>query len=92
MLIALPIPVAMGLGAVGAVGPVLPSGVGRAASNIISRLGHGTAIDLAGTTFHYIVLEYLSGGDMAALSRSHPLPLEKTLFYTEQVCSGLARA
>ncbi len=38
--------------------------------NIISRLGHGTAIDLAGTTFHYIVLEYLSGGDMAALSRS----------------------
>ena len=60
--------------------------------NIISRLGHGTAIDLAGTTFHYIVLEYLSGGDMAALSRSHPLPLEKTLFYLEQVCSGLAHA
>ena len=26
--------------------------------NIISRLGHGTAIDLDGTTFHYIVLEY----------------------------------
>ena len=24
--------------------------------NIISRLGHGTAIDLTGTTFHYIVL------------------------------------
>lgn len=60
--------------------------------NIISRLGHGTAIDLAGTTFHYIVLEYLSGGDMAALSRSHPLSIEKTLFYLEQVCSGLAHA
>ncbi|HEV7474263.1 MAG TPA: protein kinase [Pyrinomonadaceae bacterium] len=60
--------------------------------NIISRLGHGTAIDLAGTTFHYIVLEYLSGGDMAALSRSRPLPIEKTLFYLEQVCSGLAHA
>ena len=60
--------------------------------NIISRLGHGTAIDLAGTTFHYIVLEYLSGGDMAALSRKSPLPLEKTLFYLEQVCSGLAHA
>jgi serine/threonine protein kinase len=27
--------------------------------NVINRLGHGTAIDLAGTTFHYIVLEYL---------------------------------
>lgn len=60
--------------------------------NIISRLGHGTAIDLAGTTFHYIVLEYLSGGDLAALSRSNPLPIEKTLFYLEQVCSGLAYA
>jgi serine/threonine protein kinase len=60
--------------------------------NIINRLGHGTAIDLVGTTFHYIVLEYLSGGDMAALSRRSPLPLEKTLFYLEQVCSGLAHA
>jgi serine/threonine protein kinase len=60
--------------------------------NIISRLGHGTAIDLAGTTFHYIVLEYLSGGDMAALSRSKPLPIAKALFYLEQVCSGLAHA
>ncbi len=60
--------------------------------NIISRLGHGTAIDLAGTTFHYIVLEYLSGGDMAALSRNYALSIEKTLFYLEQVCSGLAHA
>ena len=60
--------------------------------NIISRLGHGTAIDLAGTTFHYIVLEYLSGGDMAALSRSKPLPISEALFYLEQVCSGLAHA
>ncbi|HVQ38336.1 MAG TPA: protein kinase [Pyrinomonadaceae bacterium] len=60
--------------------------------NIISRLGHGTAIDLVGTTFHYIVLEYLSGGDMSALSRRSPLPFDKTLFYLEQVCSGLAHA
>lgn len=60
--------------------------------NVINRLGHGTAIDLVGTTFHYIVLEYLSGGDMAALSRRAALPLEKALFYLEQVCSGLAHA
>ena len=60
--------------------------------NIISRLGHGTAIDLANTTFHYIVLEYLPGGDMAALSRKQPLPIDKTLHYLEQVCSGLAHA
>jgi len=60
--------------------------------NIISRLGHGTAIDLGGTTFHYIVLEYLSGGDMAALSRNNRLPIDRALFYLEQVCSGLAHA
>lgn len=60
--------------------------------HIINRLGHGTAIDLAGTTFHYIVLEYLPGGDMLALSRHHPLPIQKALFYLEQVCSGLAHA
>src|SRR5688572_7456163 len=60
--------------------------------NVISRLGHGTAIDLTGTTFHYIVLEYLSGGDMSALSRNRPLSIDKILFYLEQVCSGLAHA
>jgi serine/threonine protein kinase len=60
--------------------------------NIISRLGHGTAIDLDGTEFHYIVLEYLPGGDMAALSRNNPLPLERARAYLEQVCSGLAHA
>lgn len=60
--------------------------------NIISRLGHGTALDLAGTAFHYLVLEYLPGGDMAALSRSQQLPVETVLYYLEQVCSGLAHA
>jgi serine/threonine protein kinase len=60
--------------------------------HIISRLGHGTAIDLGGTTFHYIVLEYMPGGDMAALSRHHPLSIDKAISYLEQVCSGLAHA
>ncbi|HEY6660765.1 MAG TPA: serine/threonine protein kinase [Pyrinomonadaceae bacterium] len=60
--------------------------------NVINRLGHGTAIDLAGTTFHYIVLEYLPGGDMFALTRTRPLALKQALFYLEQVCSGLAHA
>jgi serine/threonine protein kinase len=60
--------------------------------NIISRLGHGTAIDLQGRTFHYLVLEYLSGGDLQALVRNHPLPLEGALFYLEQICNGLAYA
>jgi serine/threonine protein kinase len=60
--------------------------------NIISRLGHGTAIDLQGRTFHYLVLEYLSGGDLQARVRNRPLPLEGALFYLEQVCAGLAYA
>lgn len=60
--------------------------------HVINRLGHGTAIDLAGQVFHYIVLEYLSGGDMAALCRGRKLPLERALFYLEQVCAGLAHA
>jgi serine/threonine protein kinase len=60
--------------------------------NVINRLGHGTAIDLAGTTFHYIVLEYLPGGDLFALTKARPLSLKRALFYLEQVCSGLAHA
>lgn len=60
--------------------------------NIINRLGHGTAIDLGGTTFHYIVLEYLPGGDLFALTRNQPLPLQRALFYVKQICSGLAHA
>ena len=60
--------------------------------NVINRLGHGTAIDLVGTTFHYIVLEYLPGGDLAALTRNRPLPIDRAVHYLEQVCSGLAHA
>src|SRR5919201_1415561 len=60
--------------------------------NVINRLGHGTAIDLDGQTFHYLVLEYLPGGDLASLCRRNPLPLERALHYLEQVCAGLAHA
>jgi serine/threonine protein kinase len=60
--------------------------------NVINRLGHGTAIDLSGTTFHYIVLEYLPGGDLFQLTKTRPLPIKRALHYLEQVCSGLAHA
>ncbi len=60
--------------------------------NIISRLGHGTAIDLTGTAFHYIVLEYLGGGDLSLLCRKEPLKLDSALFYLQQLCAGLAHA
>jgi serine/threonine protein kinase len=60
--------------------------------NVISRLGHGTAIDLTGTAFHYLVLEYLGGGDMAMLCRREPLKVDRALFYLKQICAGLAHA
>ncbi len=60
--------------------------------NIISRLGHGTARDLRGTIFHYLVLEYLSGGDLAKSCREKSLNLTDALFYLEQVCAGLGHA
>src|SRR5215216_1988246 len=60
--------------------------------NVINRLGHGTAIDMAGQTFHYLVLEYMPGGTMSDLCRQHPLNIERALDYLEQVCAGLAHA
>jgi serine/threonine protein kinase len=60
--------------------------------NIISRLGHGTAKDLRGMVFHYLVLEYLSGGDLAKACPKQGFPLEQALEYLEQVCAGLAHA
>ena len=60
--------------------------------NIISRIGHGTARDLRGTVFHYLVLEYLPGGDMQSLLRKQKIPLEQALNYIEQICAGLGHA
>ena len=60
--------------------------------NIISRLGHGTARDLAGTVFHYIVLEYMAGGDLQGFIRRDKLDLTTALGYIEQTCAGLAHA
>ena len=60
--------------------------------NIISRLGHRTARDLSGTTFHYLVLEYLPGGDLQRLCREKARRPGRALGYIEQVCAGLRHA
>ncbi|HEX8367561.1 MAG TPA: serine/threonine-protein kinase [Pyrinomonadaceae bacterium] len=60
--------------------------------NVVSRLGHGTARDLRGTVFHYLVLEYLSGGDLARLCRQKNINILQALKYIEQVCAGLGHA
>jgi serine/threonine protein kinase len=63
--------------------------------HVILRLGHGTAADLRGTPFHYLVLEYLPGGDLLRLCRAHPgnaLKLGAALHYFKQICEALAYA
>jgi serine/threonine protein kinase len=60
--------------------------------NIISRLGHGTARDLSGTIFHYLVLEYLAGGDLQKAGRGTNMSLKTAMNYIEQVCAGLRHA
>jgi tRNA A-37 threonylcarbamoyl transferase component Bud32 len=60
--------------------------------NIIRRLGHGTAADLKGTPFHYLVLEYMPGGDLLDLCRKQPFSLSDALYYFRQVAEALAYA
>lgn len=63
--------------------------------HVILRWGHGTAADLVGVPFHYLVLEYMPGGDLLRLCRKRPgsaLPLAEALHYFQQACAGLAYA
>lgn len=60
--------------------------------NIIRRLGHGTASDLDGVAFHYLVLEYMPGGDLLKLCSKRPFDLDQSLSYFQQVAQALAYA
>lgn len=60
--------------------------------NVIARLGHGTARDLVGTVFHYLVLEYMPGGDLQHLIKREPPPLGRALGFLEQAAAGLENA
>lgn len=60
--------------------------------NIVSRLGHGTEIDRNKRRFHYLILEYLPGGDLSKICRPNGLPLRQVIYYLEQVCAGLMKA
>ncbi|MBA2378792.1 MAG: protein kinase [Blastocatellia bacterium] len=60
--------------------------------NIISRLGHGTARDLEGMMFHYLVLEFLEGGDLHKAWRERTITPKTAIGYIEQVCAGLRHA
>jgi serine/threonine protein kinase len=60
--------------------------------NVVSRLGHGTARDLRGVVFHYLVLEYLPGGDLQKAIKHERFPPRQAFKYLEQVCAGLQHA
>lgn len=60
--------------------------------HIIQRLGHGTAADLEAVPFHYLVLEYMPGGDLWKLCRNSGVCLDDALFYFQQVAEALAYA
>lgn len=60
--------------------------------HIILRLGHGTAADLEGVPFHYIVLEYMPGGDLWSLCRKRPVALDDAMFCFQQIAEALAFA
>jgi serine/threonine protein kinase len=63
--------------------------------NVILRWGHGTAADLRSVPFHYLVLEYMPGGDLLRLCREQAndaLPLEEALYFFKQACEALAFA
>lgn len=63
--------------------------------HVILRLGHGTAADLRGVPFHYLVLEYMPGGDLLRLCRRSPgnaLRLGTALHYFKQISEALAYA
>lgn len=63
--------------------------------HVILRLGHGTAADLRGVPFHYLVLEYMPGGDMLRFCRQNAgnaLRLGTAINYFKQICEALAYA
>lgn len=60
--------------------------------NIISRIGHGTARDLESKVFHYLVLEFMAGGDMQSAIRKRSLLPARSMKYVEQICAGLGHA
>src|SRR5216684_1285671 len=64
-------------------------------ANIVSVLEQGDGEDATGRAFGFIVLEFMSGGDLMNYARTKPkqsLGLAETLFYFKQVCDGLSHA
>lgn len=64
-------------------------------AHIVSVLDQGDGEDATGRAFGFIVLEFMSGGDLMNYARTKPkqsLGLAETLFYFRQICDGLSHA
>jgi serine/threonine protein kinase len=64
-------------------------------ANIVSVLDQGDGEDATGRAFGFIVLEFMSGGDLMNYARTKPkqsLGLAETLYYVKQICDGLSHA
>ncbi len=60
--------------------------------NIIRFFGQGSATDAQGRLFHYLVLEFMPGGDLMRLCRSRRLTIDEATDYCRQACQALAYA
>lgn len=60
--------------------------------HIVELLDDGTAINHDGVSFRYLVLEYLSGGDLQSHCKDNFLSLREVLYYFGQVVPALAVA
>jgi formylglycine-generating enzyme required for sulfatase activity/serine/threonine protein kinase len=60
--------------------------------HIVQLLGQGTSSTREGVSFPYLVLEYLTGGDLYQHCRHRPLALARAFHYFEQVAAALAAA
>jgi serine/threonine-protein kinase len=64
-------------------------------ANIVSVFDQGDDEDATGRSFSFIVLEFMSGGDLMKFARTKPkqtLGLAETLYYFKQICDGLSHA
>ena len=57
--------------------------------HIVELLDEGTAANRNGVTYHYIVLEYMSGGDLESACKGKPFSLREALHYFGQIVSAL---
>jgi serine/threonine protein kinase len=60
--------------------------------SIVRLYACGHALDVAGRSFYYLVLEYVRGVTLSQSCRNNPLTFDKALPFTAQICDALSYA